>query len=148
MAENMTIENNVAIWHMRMEGEISGTYVGTFKFRCFLTPTQRIAANREYRELLGNNPALAPEHESFLAYALTQLKHRIVEAPPFWDTKTSSFAGDIPDDNVISAILEAAVSAEVKYREQLKKRKEEAVEKAKELAEKLVEQREEAKDES
>lgn len=135
---DIIIENNVASWDINLLGDINGTYVGTFKFRCYLTPTQQIAANREYRELIGPHPTFAPEHESFLAYALTQLKYRILSAPPFWNSVVGGTPGDIPDENVLTAILDAAVSAETKYRGLLKKRTESAINRSKSILEKAM----------
>lgn len=130
--DEIVIEGSTASWDLRAEGPIEGTYAGKFRFKCYLTPSQEIAANREYRELLGANPLQAPEHVSFLAYALTQLKHRIVSAPPFWDaTKEDSISGDVADHEIISKVLDAAIAAEEKYRKSLVDRKKEALEKAK-----------------
>lgn len=136
---DILIEGDNAIWHLHDEGLIKGTYIGTFKFRCYLSPTHQIAANREYRELLGPNPALADQHETFLAYALTQLKYRVLESPPFWTSlSASTFNGDIPDDNILSLILDAAISSELKYKSLLKKKKEDALNRAKKALEKTL----------
>ena len=64
---DIIIESNLGNWEIKVDGDINGTYMGHFKFKCYLTPLQQIAANREFRELLGTNPSVAPEHESFLA---------------------------------------------------------------------------------
>lgn len=147
--KDIVIEENadVATWHMRIEGEIKGTYVGLFKFKCFLLPFEKIAADREYRELLGPNPTFAGQHESFLAYALTQLKHRVSECPPFWETITKNgLAGDLPDENVISAVLDAALTAEIKYRALLKKKKIDYAEKSKQAVEAMMTEGTEAED--
>lgn len=141
MAKNdIKIENNTAIWEMRSEGTINGTYAGTFRFRCFLTPLQQIAAGREYRDLLGLNAPLAPQHESTLAWSLCQLKQRIISAPPFWNAQNNELgiAGDLPDEDIIVQILDAAIMAEDKYKEQLKKRKEEALKLAREAGESVI----------
>jgi hypothetical protein len=136
------IEGNTARWEINLEGEIKGKYVGTFRFKCFLNPLESIAANREYRELIGVSPTMAPEHESFMAYAITQLKYRVIEFPPFWSTG-QSFNGDLPDTNILSAVLDAAISAEVKYKKILKEKKENAIKVAsKALEEKLLESHE------
>lgn len=146
--DDMVFEGHTAVWELKADGDIKGTYIGTFRFRCFLTPIQQIAANREYRELLGANPTMAPEHESFLAYALTQLKYRIIDAPPFWSSsKSGAFEGDLPDENVISTILDAAINAEVKYKENLMSKKETALERAKKAAEKMLNDHDEEDDE-
>lgn len=128
---DIIIEGNTATWDMRIDGDIHGTYSGVFRFRCYLSPLQQIAADRERRELLGNQPLYASEHESFLAYALTQLKYRILSAPPFWASQNpGAMGGDIADENVIGAVVDAALGAEMKYKSQLKKKRLEAVDRA------------------
>lgn len=146
---DIIIEGNTATWEISLQGDVSGTYTGKFRFKCILSPTHKIAANREYRELLGNNPTLTPEYESNLAYALTQLKYRVLEAPPFWSATQNStgYAGDIADTNVIMAVLDAAVEAEIKYKRLLKKRTEDSLERAKKAAERLLQQQDEEVDE-
>lgn len=137
---DIIIEGTTASWSINLEGEVSGTYTGTFRFRCVLSPTQKIAANREMRALLGEHPLLTPEHESFLAYSLSQLKYRIISAPPFWNSGDNGYGGDIPDENVLTEILNAAIGAEVKYREQINQRKLDALERAKAAAERILNQ--------
>jgi hypothetical protein len=143
---DIQIVGGVATWEMRTEGSISGTYTGTFKFRCYLSPLQKIAAGREQRELLGESRAWVEtpdyEHESFLAYALTQLKYRVLSAPPFWTSAgiNKTHEGDIPDEDVIEKILDAAVRSELKYKRDLQSRKDEALKRANEGAKILQEQ--------
>jgi len=137
--------DGTATWTLDMEGKIHGTYRGTFVFRCFLTPTQTIAAGRELRELLGTDPDTAPKLESYMAFSLTQLKQRIIKAPPFWAStlQQSTYQGDIPDEEVIDAVLNAAVNAELKYKEQLQKKRADILARAKDTAESLLEKQEE-----
>lgn len=135
----VTLDGNEATWRINAEGEINGKYIGTFKFRCFLTPSQRISANREYREMLGGNPTLVSVHESNLAYALTQLKYRVLSCPPFWEGESEDdMKGDVADDNIITLVLNAAIAAEVKYRNQLKEKKDSAIDRAKRAAENIL----------
>ena len=137
--DDIKIEGNVATWEINTVGSIMGTYIGTFRFRCFLSPLQQIAAGREERELIGVNMSLAPEHEKFLAYALTQLKYRIISAPPFWaSANVNNLQGDIPDEEIISVILSAAIDAEAKYKSDIRKRKEEAIQRAKKASEAIL----------
>ena len=138
---DILIEGNTASWDININGDVNGTYSGTFRFRCFLTPTQHLAAGRRYRELLGANPTLATVHDDNLAYSLSQLKERILSAPPFWTSNGE--AGDLPDENVIDEVLKAAIDAELKYKVQLKKKRGEALEKAKKAAERMLKEREE-----
>lgn len=141
--DDITIKNEVATWIIKAEGKILGTYSGVFEFRCFLTPSQHLAAGRERRDLLGKNAILADNDENFYAYALTQLKYRVISAPPFWDSskKIGEYSGDIPDMEVLSEILDAAISSEVMYKNQLNERKRSAIERAKQAAEKILQQR-------
>lgn len=148
--EDIKIDGSVASWEINTTGSIMGTYIGTFRFRCFLTPLQQIAAGREERELIGVNMSLAPEHEKFMAYALTQLKYRVISAPPFWASANpnGNMSGDIPDEEVINLILSAAIDAEVKYKNELKKRKEEAIKRAKSASEQIIKAEMEEKEEN
>jgi hypothetical protein len=125
-----------ATWTMRKEGFLSGTYTGTFTFRCYLTPLQKISAGREQRQLLGESRTWieTPEYEreSFLAYALTQLKYRIISSPPWWAVAgvNKSHEGDIPDEEVIEEVLNAAMRSQLKYEKTLQERKENALKRA------------------
>lgn len=149
---DISLDGNTASWSLNLEGAINGLYTGTFKFRCFLTPSQQIAADREKREMIGDvNPLLVPSHLDFAAYALAQLKYRVISAPPFWTStiQETNLAGDLPDENIITAVLDAAVGAEIKYRNHLERRKTDAIERAKKAAEKMFkDQREEDESES
>lgn len=142
---NIIIEGNTALWELKQDGDINGTYTGSFRFRCYLVPSQRLAASREYRELLGPHANLALNHDDNLAFALTQLKYRVISSPPFWTSSLSTtlMAGDLPDENIIQTILDAAISAELKYKYQLKEKRSEAIQKAKRAAEKLLNERDE-----
>jgi hypothetical protein len=137
---DITLDGNMATWSIAADGDINGTYHGLFRFKCFLTPTEKLAAGREYRELLGENAALAFKNEDNLAFTLAQLKYRIISAPPFWNSAQgiNGQLGDIPDENVLDKILEAAMAAELKYFASLKKKKEEMIQKSKAAAEKLL----------
>src|SRR5271165_826057 len=83
-SNDISIEGNTSTWKISMQEDIHGTYIATFTFKCFLTPTEKLASGRVYRQLLGPNPNLAFINEDNLAFSLAQLKYRIVEAPPFW----------------------------------------------------------------
>lgn len=137
---DIIIEGHQAKFQLAAHGAINGTYAGEFVFRCFLSPSQQIAANREYRELLGPNPTMAGEHETFLAYALSQLKYRVIQSPPFWTAtlQINGLAGDILDEEVITQVLDAAVHAQLKYRHEMDKQKMALIERAKAAAEKIL----------
>lgn len=143
---DLKFDGSTATWQLTETGAINGTYIGTFKFRCFLTPLQRIAANREYRELLGPSASIATDTESFLAFALTQLRYRIIEAPPFWmsepDEKSGvvQMPGNLPDENIIASVLDAAIRAEQDYKLMKKQEQDEAVKRFRRAAEKAINQ--------
>lgn len=134
---DITIDNGVATWSIGTQGKILGTYAGTFKFKCYLMPSQKLAAGREFRELIGQHHELATEKEKFTAFALAQLKQRIISAPPWW--VSTDQPGDIPDEDVLTAILDAALDAEVKFIKDKQKEKEENLAKARKAAEKILE---------
>lgn len=124
--------DNTISWEINTSGQILGTYRGIFKFRAFLNPQQILNAGKDYRKMLGDAPQLAPPSEESLAYVLSQLKQRVIEGPHFWNPITAG--GDIPDQNVLNEILEAAIEAEMQFRaSRLKK-----LEKAKEQIEKAI----------
>jgi hypothetical protein len=139
--EDIKIDGNIATWEINTVGEILGTYIGTFRFKCFLTPLEQIAAGKLERELIGPNMALANEHETFLAFALAQLKFRVVSAPPFWaSSNPGNIQGDIPDEPIINMVLSAAIDSEAKYKKQIKERKENAIKRAKAVSEAITKQ--------
>jgi hypothetical protein len=123
LKKEIVIENGTALWDINTSEPIGGTYMGTFKFRCSLTPIQVIEANRDYRELLGKDPLNADPDAENLAYSLSQLRQRVISAPPFWNKDGHRFGGAKVDDvNVILLVLKAAIASEFKYREELKER--------------------------
>ena len=147
--KDIVIEGNVSTWNVTTIGNVQGTYTGQFRFKCFLTPTEKLAAGRDYRALIGPNPVGVLENEENIAFSLSQLKYRILKAPPFWSSATGldGFAGDLPDENVINVVLEAALASEFKYAAMLENRKEDSIKKAKKAAEKIAENAEEDEDE-
>lgn len=100
------------------------SYMGTFRVKCLLSPLEEIAADKRYRELLGDNSHLATEHVRRQAFALAQLEQRVMEMPPFWESDFIP-GGHIKDDNVILDILDMAVEAQQKYIESKEKELEE-----------------------
>lgn len=127
MSTDIVLDNNIAKWNMpRMEGDLGGTYIGTFTFKCYLSPLTQLQAGREFRELLGNLGSQAPNGEIDLAFALTQLKHRIITAPAFWTStlEESGIAGNIGDMNVVSAVLDASIRSENLFKEKVAKERE------------------------
>lgn len=134
----------VASWDIDMVAPYGGTYLGAFKFRTVLSPIQEIEADRDYRDLLGKNAEFALSHIENLAYALSQLRHRVISGPPFWFDGVSRFPGShIRDKEVLEKIFEAAFLAEKKYRKMLNDKHKTAIERMS----KFVEEREKQQNE-
>jgi hypothetical protein len=139
---SITIEGQIATWAMTptQGSTTSTTYSGTFQFRCILDPIRTLQAGREYRELLGKNAILAEDNDVDLAWALTQLKHKVVKAPPFWSStlQDSDFAGNLPDLNIIAMAMEASSVAEQIYKEKMGEEKEAILKRTIKVAEQKV----------
>lgn len=116
----MIDENGVASWNVSITTRMGTTYQGLFQFNCALSPLQLIEADRNFRELLGKNAEFAASYVEGYAYALTQLKQRIVKAPPFWDDGSSAYpGGQIKDEEILTHVFKAAKAAEDKFRKEL-----------------------------
>lgn len=137
----------VATWEMNTTAPINGTYQGVFKLRTGITPMQEIEADRDYRELLGKNTELISSHIENLAYALTQLKQRVISGPPFWFDGISKFPGSqVRDKEIIEKVFEASVVAETKYRKMLQEKHKLSVEKLAKAIEMREQQEKEAQE--
>lgn len=145
---DVTIDaHGVASWDLNIFAPIGGTYMGHFKFRTVLSPLQEIEADRDYRDLLGKNAEFAATYVENFAYALAQLRQRVISAPPFWMDGISKFPGSqIRDKEVLEVVLEAAVTAEVKYRKSLSDKHKTAVERLAKALEKKEQEELDAKE--
>lgn len=93
------------------------TYKGNFKVKCVLSPLDYIQSDGTYRELLGKtNPQFANEYVAQLAYALSQLKYRIISNPSWFDNSVNGIKGSNVDDRILLYVLDKAIQAEEQYR--------------------------------
>lgn len=93
------------------------TYKGNFKVKCVLSPLDYIQSDGTYRELLGKtNPQFANEYVAQLAYALSQLKYRIISNPSWFDNSVNGIKGSNVDDRILLHVLDKAIQAEEQYR--------------------------------
>ena len=53
---HIVLDGNTGLWNMASQGDIQGTYIGTFRFRCFLSPLQRIEAISFSLDSWGGDP--------------------------------------------------------------------------------------------
>jgi len=126
----MQIEGSEAKFTINVLGKVTKeSYIGKFKVKCILSPLEEIEADKVYRDLLGNNYHLSNENIKQKAFALAQLKVRIIESPPFWENDYIG-GGHISDSNVVLEVLELAVEAQEKY---IDKKEEEMVNRQKAL---------------
>jgi hypothetical protein len=138
LPDDLTVDpNGTATFTINEEGQIQGDYRGTFTLRCYLSPLDSLAAGRQFRELIGQFGESAGEQDRYLAFCVSQLNRRVVKGPPWWNA--SDVPGNIPDLNVLSILLDRALTAETVYKQRLTKMKEEALEKAQKSAQLLQE---------
>jgi hypothetical protein len=111
----MQLEGSEAKFEFNIVGKTTKeSYMGKFKVKCILSPLEEIEADKTYRDLLGNNYHLADSSIKEKAFALSQLKFRVIEYPPFWDNDYIG-GGHIVDSNVILEVIELAIQAQEKY---------------------------------
>lgn len=122
----INIEDCTGVFHIQQNGDTTKqTYLGTFKVKCILNPIDFMEADKLYRQLLGEvHPEAAHAHTASIAFALSQLKYRIIEMPPFWENKKLG-GGHLKDNNIIIEVLNLAMEAEQKYRDMMVKEAEE-----------------------
>ena len=76
-----------------------------------------------------------------MAFSLAQLKYRIIEAPPFWNTDSEFPGSKVKDLEAIEEVLMAAIEAERLFRKQVSERHLQAIDAIKKrLEEAKVEQ--------
>jgi hypothetical protein len=112
----MRIEDNVGVFTIsEVSDETNETYIGEFKVKLILSPLDLLAIDRDYRELLGPvNPIMASSDANNIAFALSQLRHRILSYPSFW--KGNSYDGGHLPNNVLYAILDASIEVQDKFK--------------------------------
>ncbi len=122
--------------YINVEGQDTGeSYKGDFKFKCLLSPLDRINIDKQYRSLLGTNLHDVGIEAANLANVLSELLFRITEAASFWNSKENFIPGDhIKDRNVLLKVYEEALSCELEFKQEIKDKAEES---KKDIKEKL-----------
>ena len=112
-------EGSVANYDYQGVGSQSNTtYMGQFRFKCILSPLDQIKADRLYRELIGSiNPHLASKETTNYAFALSQLKVRLVSFPDFF--KNDELDGSHLDSNILIELVNVAIDAQEEYKKDL-----------------------------
>lgn len=111
-------EGSVAEFDFQGLGEKSNnSFLGTFKVKCVISPMDHLKADRLYRELIGAiNPHLASKDAQNYAFALSQLKIRVIESPDFF--KNKELDGSHLDSNVLIDLINKAIDAEEAFQEE------------------------------
>lgn len=114
----MRIEGNVGVYVIsELDDESNESYVGEFRVKCILSPLDLLAIDRDYRELLGPvNPIMASGDANNIAFALSQLKHRVLAYPSFW--KGESYDGGHLPKKVLYAILDRSIEVQDKFKKE------------------------------
>jgi hypothetical protein len=114
----MKIENNIGVFTVsELDPETNETYIGEFRVKLILSPLETIAIDRDYRELIGAvNPFMANSEANNLAFALSQLKHRVISSPSFW--KGESYDGGHLPKKVLYSILDMSLEVQDKFKKQ------------------------------
>ena len=105
-------------------GEDTGqTYMGDFKFKCLLSPLDRINIDRQYRSMIGVNSHEAGIEAANLSNILSELLFRVSSYPPFWKADENHILGShIVDRNVLLKVYEEALSCELEFKEEIKEK--------------------------
>lgn len=136
---DITINGNIATFELSFQSLLKGTIIGTFTLRPFLMPMQELEAGRDRRRLLGELEQYANAEERYLALCLSELRQRIINAPPFWNT--SEMFGGGQEKDLIFKVADAAFYAENLFTEQKTAEKEKLLKSAMAQGEKIIQQR-------
>lgn len=114
---DIRFEGSIALVDYQGIGERNNdTLMGVFKFKTVMTPIDHLKADRLYRELIGSvNPHLASQEAKNYAFALSQLKYRILESPSFF--KNDEIDGGHLDSNVLIELINLAIESEEEYQQ-------------------------------
>jgi hypothetical protein len=94
------------------------TYMGTFECRCLLPAGEYVKSNRDFVSMVG----VSPDNDATrIAYALIQLKYRLIKKAPFWISEGDIMDGShIEDYNLIMHLHKACMEAEKTYKDMMK----------------------------
>ena len=113
--DDFRFEGSKAYFDFSGIGEKSNiTFMGEFCVKTILSPIDHLKSDQLYRELIGPiNPHLASQESKNFAFALSQLKQRILEAPDFF--KNKEIDGGHLDANILIEIINLSIDAETAF---------------------------------
>jgi len=116
----MKINENIAEFKIDVIGEQTAqTYLGEFKTKCILSVGDEIEADKHYRNLLGENLIYATQDVKELAFALAQLKVRVIESPFFWGELKEGHESE--DRNLVFEVLNKSIEGQAQFLEEKQK---------------------------
>jgi hypothetical protein len=125
----MDLPTTQSVFDFDFTSELGKKYDGQFMVHCLLNMRQKHALELEKTRLLGNyaNPT---DELAGIAVILSNLRHRIVSGPTWWEQSDGGY--NLPDIDVLTSLYTQVMAAETEWRTKLK-------EKTKKLQEKTPE---------
>jgi len=119
------------------------TYFGNFKCKCSLNAIEYIKSNKEFIEEVGSSSNFGEPEE--IAFALIQLKYRLLNWAPFWaiGDSVNINGGHLKDYNVITHVFNICMKAEEEYKDMMKKEYNKVKDKIAEQRDQIIKQRSE-----
>lgn len=114
----MELPKNESVFDIDINGDTSGKrYEGQFSVRCVLNMGQKHAMELEKTRLMGNHSSPTDE---LIGYAVlfANLRAKIMDGPEWW--KQSIGGSNIMDENVLVAVYNKILDAEVQWKEKVK----------------------------
>ena len=116
---------NEGYFDINLVGDVTGEkWLGKFKCKLRLSHRDTLSKDNLRRQLLGENPALATERASSLAFIASELSVRLTDAPPWW--RGSDNGLELEDDNIMAEIYANCVRLEKELYDKTHKKAEEA----------------------
>ena len=115
----MDLPSTQSVFDFEFTSELDKKYEGRFTVNCLLNMRQKHLLELEKTRLLGNFPNPTDELAG-ISVILATLRHRIVDAPDWW--KQSDGGYNLTDFDVLTALYDKVLNAEVEWRTKLKEK--------------------------
>lgn len=115
----MDLPSTQTVFDFEFTSELGKKYEGSFTVSCLLDMRTKHRLELEKTRLLGNHSNPTDELAG-IAIILATLRFRIVNAPDWW--KQSDGGYDLTDFDVLTALYDKVLSAEVEWRTKLKEK--------------------------
>jgi hypothetical protein len=115
----MDLPSTQTVFDFEFTSELGKKYEGRFTVHCLLDMRTKHRLELEKTRLLGNFPNPTDELAG-ISIILATLRHRIVDAPDWW--KQSDGGYNLTDFDVLTALYDKVLNAEVEWRTKLKEK--------------------------